>query len=77
MDPALAYTLIAGIFSGGAAWGGSRVALNGTRERVKNMDAKLDTHIAEDGKVQTALLTGMTRIETKLDERTGGNHGGG
>lgn len=59
------------LVTAGAAFGGVKVALNGTRERVKRIDIKLDKHIESDEGVQMRLLTGMTRIETKVDERTG------
>lgn len=60
------------------AIGGAKVALNGTKERVKNMDEKidagfakqaekLDKHIEQDNNVQTILLTSQARIEAKLD----------
>lgn len=47
----------------GGAWGGAKVALNGTRERVKNLeeaDEKQNDKLEDLGK-------GMTRIETKQD----------
>jgi hypothetical protein len=47
----------------GGAWKGSQVALNGTRERVKKLEAKSD---AQD---ETLVGHGqsLTRIETKQD----------
>ena len=47
----------------GGAWGGTRVALNGTRERVKNLEA---SEKEQDKKLQT-LGEGMVRVETKQD----------
>lgn len=66
------------VAAGGAAWGGTKVALNGTRERVKNIDAKLDAHIianatkmdahmAHDAQVQVELVERGARTEAKVD----------
>ena len=44
------------IFVAGAAWGGAKVALNGTRNRVKMLE--------EESKTTTDRLA---RIETKID----------
>jgi hypothetical protein len=44
------------VFSAGAAWGGAKYALNGTRKRVENMEAQ---HIQ--------VTDRLARIETKLD----------
>ena len=51
----------------GGAWGGAKVALNGTRERVKGIDNKLEAHIKEDEAVQRDMIDRAARIETKLD----------
>jgi len=40
----------------GGAWGGAKVALNGTRERVKKLERINEDHIDR-----------MARIETKID----------
>ena len=58
------------IATAGAAWGGAKVSLNGTRERVRDIDVKLDRHISSDEDVQTQLLLGLARVEVMLDERT-------
>lgn len=44
------------LFAGGAAWGGSKVALNGTRERVRKLEQSDDEYRDR-----------LARIETKLD----------
>lgn len=47
----------------GGAWGGAKVALNGTRERVKKLEIKSDaqdTTLVDQGK-------SLARIETKQD----------
>lgn len=40
----------------GGAWGGAKVALNGTRSRVHNLEVKSDDHI-----------TRLASIEAKVD----------
>jgi len=51
----------------GGAWGGAKVALNGTRERVKEVQKRLDVHMTEDEKVQREMIDRSARIETKID----------
>lgn len=51
----------------GGAWGGAKVALNGTRERVKEVHQDLKVHIADDESVQRDMIDRAARIETKLD----------
>lgn len=51
----------------GGAWGGAKVALNGTRERVKGIDTKLEAHMKEDEQLQREMIDRSARIETKLD----------
>lgn len=67
--------LVTAIFSGGAAWGSARVALNGTRKAVQEIKADvkdsrkdLARHAQDDITVQLAHVERLTRIETKLDE---------
>ena len=40
----------------GGAWGGAKVALNGTRQRVQKLEATTDLHVDR-----------LARIETKVD----------
>jgi hypothetical protein len=47
-----------------AAWGGTRQALNGTRERVKSIDSKLDIQIEKQAVVSERLAI----VETKIEE---------
>jgi hypothetical protein len=66
------------IGAGGCAWGGTKAALNGTRQRVKEIAEKLDAHIAassaqmtahaaHDAEVQLELVERQARIEGKID----------
>lgn len=67
IDPKLALSAIGIIGTLGAAWGGARVALNGTRERVKQLSKDLKDHIEHDHTVQLETVDRLARIETKLD----------
>ena len=49
-----------------AAWGGTRAALNGTRERVKSIDTKLDASMLENNKQHQEIMQRVTVVETKL-----------
>ncbi len=51
-----------------AAWGGTRQALNGTRERSVRIEDKLDGHITDSGAKHIAVVERLTAVETKLDE---------
>lgn len=51
----------------GAAWGGSRVALNGTRERVKKLAADFEQHTAQDASAQLQAVQRLVSVETKVD----------
>ena len=55
------------VVAGAAAWGGTRQALNGTRERVRAIDSKLDKHIEDDQEVQIKMVEGLAKVDTKLD----------
>lgn len=62
------------IGAGSSAWGGAKMALNGTRKRVQEIveaqvlaNAKMDTHIANDSAVQLELATQGARTEAKVD----------
>lgn len=51
-----------------AAWGGTRQALNGTRERSVRIEDKLDGHISGSEVKHTAVCERLTAVETKLDQ---------
>jgi hypothetical protein len=67
IDPTTAISIGTMLVTAGAAWGGTRVALNGTRERVKEIKAKLDKHIEADESVQRETIDRLARIETKIE----------
>jgi len=51
----------------GGAWGGAKVALNGTRERVKDVAARLETHIKDESVSDVILHERVASIEVKQD----------
>lgn len=61
------YEVAALVFTAGAAWGGSQVALNGTRKRVMELREWADKHEATDKSSQLDTTDRLARIETKLD----------
>ena len=67
MEPALMYTIGTGLFVLGAAWGGTKVALNGTREKVREIHERLSLHISDEVSADIVTHERVTRIETKVD----------
>ncbi len=55
------------VVTGALAWGGTRQALNGTRERVKDIGTVLDNHITEGSRQHTELCERVAVVETKVD----------
>lgn len=56
LDFDVAYVILAGVFSAGAAAGGAKVVMNGTKQRVQNLE---QSHLD--------IVDRLARIETKLD----------
>lgn len=67
IDPSTILEVGSVIFAGGAAWGGAKVALNGTKAKVQDISAELAKHMEDDNKIQTQVVDRLARIETKLD----------
>jgi len=51
----------------GGAWGGAKVALNGTRNRVKTLETNLEVHKAASAIQHIEAIDRLARIETKID----------
>ena len=51
-----------------AAWGGSRQALNGTRERVRSIETKIDSHTIQTASNFLDITTRVAVVETKVDD---------
>ena len=51
----------------GGAWGGARATLNVTRGRVKELQAVLKEHLADDMAIQREMIDRSARMETKID----------
>lgn len=62
-----AWKLITAALALGGSWGGAKVALNGTRERVKEVSEKLETHIKDEAEQDLKLHQRMAGVETKID----------
>lgn len=56
-----------GLMTIGGAYGGAKVALNGTRERVRELKEDFEQHAADDTAIQRETIDRLARIETKLD----------
>lgn len=57
------------ILAAGAAFGGVKVALNGTRGRVKAIERNLAEHTKSDEALAREVITRLARIEAKLEQR--------
>lgn len=51
----------------GGAWGGAKVALNGTRERVKVVEHTIRQHIADEHEHDMKHAERLSAVETKID----------
>jgi alkylation response protein AidB-like acyl-CoA dehydrogenase len=63
-------TAIAGptaLITAGVAFGAARQALNGTRERVKEIQVLVAKHIEDDNDLQRELLQRSAALEAKAD----------
>lgn len=76
IDPMAIYALGAGLFSGGAAWGGVTMAIKGVKSQQEeakqariDISNKLDAHTSADIQIQMDLVERLARIEGKLDKK--------
>jgi hypothetical protein len=68
-----AWKLITAALALGGSWGGAKVALNGTRERVKEINRKFEQHVADEQAQDLRIHERMASVEAKIDvliERT-------
>lgn len=63
----MTWTAITTVFVGGVAWGAVKVALNGTRTRVKEIQSELHMHIREEHEADVETHERIARMETKID----------
>lgn len=66
MDPML-ISLMTVVATVAAAFGGVKVALNGTVKRVNSIDEKLTQHIRDEVVIETQVAERLVRVETKID----------
>jgi predicted nuclease with TOPRIM domain len=69
IDPWMISTA-AGLLTVGGAYGGTKVALNGTRERVKELKQDHAVLAEKVDHVRGEVTDRLARIETKLDALT-------
>lgn len=69
IEPGVLISLGGILVTGGAAWGGVKVALNGTRGRVKAIERNLADHTKADEALAREVITRLARIEAKLEQR--------
>jgi len=55
------------LIAGGTAFGGAKMALNGTRERVRQLADQFEDHAQNDDSVQRELLQRTAAMDAKLD----------
>lgn len=65
ITPELLIAVASMLVAGGAAWGGARSALNGTRKEVKEIKETLSRHEEHNRQV----IERLTRVETKLETK--------
>jgi hypothetical protein len=63
LEGPLAWSLLSAVFTGGIAFGGFKVALNGTKERLDHLEEQ------EDAAVEHRVEVGerLSSLETKID----------
>ena len=59
----LAWSILTAVFTGGVAFGGVKVALNGTKQRIDDLEEK------EEGAVESRVIVAerLSSLETKID----------
>lgn len=62
-----ATSILTAIFVSGAAWGATKSALNGTRQRVQQIHEDLRQHVSEESNADMQTHERLTRVETKVD----------
>lgn len=63
IEPGIVLAVGSILVSGGAAYGGVKVALNGTRQRVQNLERAAELA----AEARTEMGERMARVETKID----------
>ena len=61
------WTLITALIAAAFAAGGAKRALNGTRDRVKEIHEQLRSHINEEHNADQQTHERIARVETKVD----------
>ena len=61
------WTLFTGVVAAAFAAGGAMTALNGTKDRVKEIHERLHTHIADESTADKHTHERIARVEAKVD----------
>lgn len=69
IDPGLLLQVATVAVTGGAAYGGVKAALNGTKEKLTKVADDLDVHVKHDALIQIEMVDRLARIETKIDQQ--------
>ena len=67
MEPAFIYSTMSAVFVAGTTIGYIKKTLNGTTERVKEIQSSLNNHIAEESDNDTETHERIAKVETKVD----------
>lgn len=71
MELATIISLTVPLVAAAAAYGGSKQALNGTKERVKKLEAKEDTRDAQHVETVQRLTSIETKVDAMIDNQRG------
>lgn len=61
------YAIVSGVFAAGAAMGGVKAALNGSKKKIDEMHKQLHSHINDEVSADQETHNRITRLETKMD----------
>lgn len=67
MEYGIAYSLATAIFVGGMAWGATKSALNGTRQRVQEIHETVIKHITDEHNADQKTHERIASVEAKVD----------
>lgn len=66
---------VSAAFTGGVAWGTVKSALNGTRQRVRNVEEKVEALDEKMDEHQLEAIKEITAVSTKVDLLLGDRNG--
>jgi len=69
IDITTAVTVCGALASGGAAWGGALMALNGSRKKIHKLAGDFEKHVTNDASFQTDVTAQLASIKTTAELR--------